>query len=189
MNVTAVISPLWFLAMLAAVALSGAVRWRPGDMLAVLFAGAAVTGGALWLRAQPGGLGIVIGVIAVWRLVGGPSALADRLMCGACAGLAAALHAGHGVHPALAAGLSLAVLVAGRALVRPGPTLRGAGLALAGFVAPAAGLLPDVVAGWRNAETFNRAVGGPVRPIPTWALVWLGLALAAGLVRGLWVRR
>lgn len=190
MSLGFVTSAVWLFALLAAVSLCRASVRRPVEIATI--AGAAAVGlvVAFFLKARPDWVGVVVSAIAFSRLVGRPSALGDNLLSGACLGLAAALYQAQGLAPAVAIGLVAATFAVALWLGLAVKAWRGWGLALAALAAPVAGLLPALAFGWRSAEVLNRtAAESAVRPIPWWALVWVGLALAAGFVRGLWVRR
>ena len=190
MSLGFVTSAVWLFALLAAVSLCRASWRRPGEIAAVVGSAAVMLLAAWWLKARPEWVGVVVSVVAVWRLVGRPSALADNLMSGVCLGLAGALYLAQGVQPALAGGLTAATFGVALWLASAVKEWRGWGLAFAALAAPVAGLSPALAFGWRSAEVLNRAAAeSVVRPSPWWTLMWVGLALAAGVVRGLWVRR
>jgi hypothetical protein len=190
MSLGFVTSAVWLFALLTGVSLCRASVRRPGEIAAVVGSAAVLLLAAYGLKARPEWVGVVVGVIAVWRLIGRPSPLADNLMSGACLGLAGALYVAQGVQPALAVALTVATFGVALWLASAVKDWRGWGLALAALAAPVAGLLPALAFGWRSAQVLNRAAAeSAVRPIPWWTLGWVGLALAAGVVRGLWVRR
>ncbi len=190
MNTSVLVPTVWLLAMVVAVALSGGSVRRAADAVAVTVSAAVWLLASAWLSVQPSWVGIVVGLISAWRLIGKPSLVLDRLMAAACLALAAALHLSHGLDPGLAIGIAAVAILVAMLIARPGPVFRGWALAVAALVAPVVALLPDIVAGWQSAELLNRTVATSVfRPVPLWALVFLGLSLVAGLVRGLWFRR
>ena len=58
------------------------------------------------------------------------------------------------------------------------------------LILPVIGLSGDIVYGWQSAGMLGgaEASGRSVDP-PAWALAIVGLALAAGLVRGVWTSK
>jgi hypothetical protein len=191
MIVSLSVSLLWLLALLAS-----AVHVRDGgrtraNALRVLVAFGLVVLVAGWFSPQPNWVAVLLALGAVWRLIVGPMARAGGVLAGASAGLAAALQVAGGVALWLAVAvravaLGLAFLSAGKAARGgvPGKVLVAVALAI-----PPVGLANDLLFGWHSA-TMLRDAGKIATPVPpAWALGIVGLALAAGLLRGIWIRR
>jgi hypothetical protein len=184
------VSLAWLLAMTTAVLLADASVRRATSLGATAATAAATMLAASWLSPQPGWICILVAVICFWRVVAGISKPA-RLLSGVCVGLAAALHVGHGVSPWIAGLAAGGVLIAALVLAPPAfAVVRPWTLVTIALAAPAVGLAQAVAAGWRSAEALNQnAAEVASRPVPVWVMVWVGAALVAGALRGLWVRR
>lgn len=187
------VSLIWLLAMLvAAVALQDSGRSLRSALMAIL-AFAAALAGALQLNPQPNWIGVLVSLAASWRLIAGPLPRVGALIAGACAGLAAALQIGGGIAIWPAAAVTGGALAIAFLLARPGQgngQLRGHALILAALGAPLAGLLGDLLYGWQSATVLSQEAAQSAAPAPpAWAIAIVGLALAAGLLRGMWIRR
>ncbi|KPL66892.1 hypothetical protein SZ64_01530 [Erythrobacter sp. SG61-1L] len=187
------VSLIWLLAMLAAaVCLQDSGRSLRSAVAAAL-AFAAVLAVALQFNPQPNWIGVLVGVAAGWRLISGPLPRTGSLVAGACAGLAAALQIGGGVDLLPAAAVTGGALTIAFLLARPGRgngQLRGHALILAALGAPLAGLIGDLLYGWQSATVLSQDAAQSAAPAPpAWAIAIVGLALGAGLLRGMWIRR
>ncbi|QKS01194.1 hypothetical protein F9288_17335 [Sphingomonas sp. CL5.1] len=188
------VSLIWLLAMLAAAAHMAAARPAPAGPALAVAAYMLLLWPACLVTPQPNWVGVLIGIAAFWRLIAGPMPRAGPLIAGACAALAAALQVAGGLDYRVAGALGLvALLGAGLAPARaPGGRVafREHVLVVAALAAPAFGLAGDAAYGWRSATMLNRAAGPPhaLAP-PLWALAILALALAAGVIKGFWIRR
>jgi len=187
------VSVIWLFAMLAATAhLRDASRdARNGIAAAVAFAVVAPL--AVWLSPQPNWVGVLLGIGASWRLIAGPLPRFGSLIAGGSAALAAALQIGAGVSPWLALGVTAAALAIAF-LWRPGPAThdgsREVVLVLTALGLPLAGLASDLLFGWVSASMLNVNVSQPVAPAPPeWTLAVVGVAIVAGLIKGVWIKR
>lgn len=175
---------VWFCALLAAVVVSK--QTRP---LSSAFTFGLVAAVASQLRPEPGWIGLLVALIAGWQLVWPSSPRAGPVLAGALAGMAAALHIGAGVAPALASLAAAGALVAGLVLVR-GRALgdrTNASLAISALGALVLGFAPEVASGWQSAQALSQAAatsGGTPAAIPLFVLLLILAALAAGIARG-----
>lgn len=187
------ISLIWLLAMLGAAAYARDAdrKFAPGIVTAIAFVFA--LGAASGLSPQPNWIAVLIGGIAIWRLIAGPSQRAGPAFAGASAGMATALAIAGGVSPWLATALTAGALAAGfamRGARRSDGHRRDALLILVALVVPLIGLAGDIVFGWHSAAMLNReAVAATMPAPPGWAIGIVAVALIAGLVRGAWIRR
>jgi len=187
------VSLIWLLALLAASAhiRQGTMGLRTVLAMALVFA--LVLALALRLAPQPNWIGVLVGLSAMWSLIGGPLPRAGAMLGAACAALAAALQVAAGLTVWIAAPLAALALVAallllGRPVARTG--LRDVVLVVTALGAPAIGLAGDLVYGWHSAAVLNRgAVAQHDIATPAWAVVIVALALLAGALRGLWKHR
>ncbi len=194
MNPALAVSLIWLLAMLAAAAHMAPARLAPAELARAVAAYVLTFWAAPLLSPQPNWVGVLIGVAAFWRLIAGPMPRTGPIVAGACAALAAALQVAGGIPywPAAALGF-VALLGAGLMLGRvPGKRIafREHVLIASALGAPAIGLAGDVAYGWQSATVLNRAAE-PLATLapPVWAIIILALAIIAGAVRGLWIRR
>ncbi|MEJ2411157.1 MAG: hypothetical protein P8Y48_18140 [Novosphingobium sp.] len=188
------VSLIWLLAMLACAAHMAPARLAPSELARAVGAYGLTFAAASFLSPQPNWVGVLIGIAAFWRLISGPMVRIGPGIAGACAALAAALQwsgglpywtsAALGVAALLCAGLVLGRVPEGRV------SFREHVLVMAALAAPAIGLWADVAYGWQSATVLNRAAQ-PVAALtpPVWTIIILVLALAAGVIRGIWVRR
>jgi hypothetical protein len=188
------VSLIWLLAMLAAAAHMAPARLAPAELARAVIAFALIFWVVPYLSPQPNWVGVLVGVAAFWRLIAGPMPRIGPVLAGSCAALAAALQVAGGIPYWLAAALGFAaLLVAGLVLGRV-PIRRIAFrehvLIVSALGAPTIGLAGDVAYGWHSAAVLNRAAAplASVSP-PIWAIIILVLAVVAGAVRGLWIRR
>lgn len=194
MNATMSVSLIWLFAMLASAAHSAPVRRARHALVAGLAAYFTAFGLALQFAPQPNWIGVVIGVIAIWRLIAGPMPRGGNGLAGATAGLGAALAAAGGLPWQLAAGLGGLMLVCAvvmqRFLTRVEAIPREQVLVMTAIGAPLTGLASDLAYGWHSAVTLNHAtVEKTANALPEWVLIIIGLALLAGLIRGAWVQK
>lgn len=151
---------------------------------------AVVTPLALWLSPQPNWVAVLIAAGAFWRLIAGPLPRIGGILAGASAGLVAALQVAGGVTawlavPVTALGLACSYVWSGHV----GRFGDRALLAVA-LATPPIGLANDILFGWQSATMLGRdGVEAAAPSPPAWAIGIVGLALAAGIFRGLWVRR
>ncbi|HTN14288.1 MAG TPA: hypothetical protein VL017_10555 [Devosia sp.] len=187
------VSLIWLLAMLAGAAALQDCRRSRGTLIAAALAFAGALTAAHFVNPQPNWVGVIVGLLASWRLIAGPLPRAAAWIAGACAGLAAALQIAGGVSLLLAAGVTGAALGAALLLTRPGSrsgTMRGAALVAAALGAPVAGLASDLLFGWRSATMLAQDTASATAPHPPmWAIAIVVLALAAGLLKGMWIKR
>lgn len=192
MMVSLSVSLLWLLAMLAAAVHVQDAGRTVGNALRAGLAFIVVLPFASWFSPQPNWVGVLIALGAFWRLIAGPLPRVGGLLAGASVGLAAALQIEGGIAPWLAAsvtalGLACGFLWGGKPVV--GGPREGVLVAVA-IATPPVGLLNDLLFGWHSATMLSRdgiEVAAPAPP--AWAIGITGLALAAGLLRGLWVKR
>lgn len=188
------VSLIWLLAMLSAAAHMAPARLAPAELARAVGAYALMFWAASFVSPQPNWVGVLIGIAAFWRLIAGPMSRTGPLIAGACAGLAAALQAAGGLPFWSSAGLGFfALLGAGLVLGRAPEgriTFREHVLVAAALATPAIGLAADVAYGWQSAAILNRAAQQTTALMPPlWAMTIIALAIAAGAIRGLWVRR
>ncbi|RIV85493.1 hypothetical protein D2V17_10385 [Aurantiacibacter xanthus] len=184
---------IWLLALLAA-----AIHLRDGGrtVRSALWAAAGfalVLPAALWLAPQPNWIAVLVTIGAMARLIAGGGKRSGPLLAGISAGLAASLVAAAGIEPWPAAMVTFAALLAAfglqsgsaRASPRDEHLLVGVALML-----PVVGLSGDLIYGWQAAGMLGEGAkaAGALEP-PVWALAIVGLAIVAGLVRGLWASR
>lgn len=187
------ISLIWLLALLAASAHVQQGGKTVGRLVQGALAFALVLVAALFLSPQPNWIGVLVGVTAMWQLIGGPLTRMSAVLGGACAGLAAALQIAAGLSfwiavPLAAGALLAAGTVLARSTARNG--LRDMVLIVTALATPALGLAGDLVYGWHSAAVLNGgAVAQHDMPTPAWAVVIVALALLAGALRGIWKRR
>ncbi len=187
------VSLIWLLAMLAAAAHMAPPRPGLADLGRAIAVYAATFAAASLVSPQPNWVGVLVGIAAFCRLIAGPMGRAGPVLAGLSAALAASLQGAGGLPFWIAASLGIAALLGGALL--PGRTegraaLRETVLIVAALAAPAIGLAADVAYGWHSATVLNRAAGPVSADMPpVWALAVLALALAAGVLRGFWVRR
>jgi hypothetical protein len=186
------VSVLWLLALVAGFVLfrdcglSLRTCCAAGAALAIAF------GLGIALSPQPNWIGVLVAVIAFWRLIGGAAPRSAPWLAGCCAGLAAALQAGAGVPVWQAGGITTAALalamVAGRA-GRSGLAGEWA-LVVVALAAPVFALAADLSYGWQSAAVLNtQVVRVDAPPPPLWAWIVAGLSLTAGLAIGAWRKR
>lgn len=187
------VSLIWLLALLAA---SAHVQQGEKDIPELVQAGLAfvvVLVVALDFAPQPNWIGVLVGLSAMWQLIGGPLPRVSPLLGGACAGLAAALQVAAGLSFWVAAPLAaIALLAAVAALGRPSARagLRDMVLIVTALATPALGLGGDLVYGWHSAAMLNRGTVAPHEiSTPAWALAIVIVALLAGALRGIWKNR
>lgn len=187
------VSLIWLLAMLAGAAALQDCRRGPGTLLAAALAFAATLAMAHYVNPQPNWIGVIVGLLASWRLIAGPLPRAGAWIAGTCAGLAAALQIAGGVSLLLAAGVTGAALCAAFLFARPASgngAMRGAALVAAALGAPVVGLAGDLLFGWRSATMLAQDTAPAAAPQPpVWAIAIVVLALAAGLLKGMWIKR
>ncbi len=186
------VSLMWLLAMLAAAALVHDSARSMRALLPMGLAFIAVLAVALWLSPQPNWVGVLICIIAIWRIVGGAFPRAGGLLGGVCAGLASALQVAGGVPLGLAGGLAAGALAIAAALPRAPDgrdMTREIMVIVAALAIPLIGLAADLVYGWHSAAVLNRGVAVASASPPGWAIGIVVLALVAGLIKGLWARR
>jgi len=186
------VSLIWLLAMLAAAALVHDAARSARTMLPMGLAFFAILAVALWFSPQPNWVGVLIGVIAIWRLVSGSFPRAGGLLGGVCAGLAAALQVAGGVPLGIAGGLAAGALAIAAALPRAPAgrdMTREIMVIVAALAVPVIGLAADLVYGWHSAAVLNHGVAVTSASPPGWAIGIVTLALVAGLIKGLWARR
>lgn len=187
-----VVSCVWCLTMLVAVALAARPGLRMGDAMAMAAAFALTLLVSRFVGLQLGWIGVLAGLVAGWRLLHGRSRRVDCSAAGVCAGLAAALYVTSAVSLGLSAGISAGGLIAAVGLAQFGREARGHELALAAaaVLTPLVAAGPEVMAGWRSAGLLNHAEqAARGQAIPIWALIFVGAALAAGAAKGLWIRK
>lgn len=186
------VSLMWLLAMLAAAALAHDAPRSARAMLPMGLAFLAVLAVALRFSPQPNWVGVLIGIITIWRLVGGSFPRAGGLLAGMCAGLAAALQVAGGVPLWIAGGLAAGALAIAAALPRMRARrdmTREILVVVAALATPVIGLAADLVYGWHSAAVLNRGAVVATTSPPAWAIGIVALALVAGLIRGIWARR
>ncbi|MEN7538482.1 hypothetical protein [Aurantiacibacter flavus] len=187
------VSLIWMLALIAA-----AMHLRDGGrtLSSALWAAlgfALILPCALWLSPQPNWIAVLVTMGAIWRLIADGGSRLGPLLAGASAGLAAALVATAGIQTWIAGSLSAAALIVAFTLQtgRGSAKWRDEQLMIAvALILPVIGLSGDIVYGWQSAGMLGEgsASGASVDP-PLWALAIVGLALAAGLVRGIWTSK
>lgn len=186
------VSLIWLLAMLAAAVFvhDAARSWRA--MLAAALAFLVTLTVSLWLSPQPNWVGVLVGLVAIWRLVSGPFSRAGGALGGVCAGLAAALQVAGGLPLGIAGclaagGLAIAAILprrpAGRDMTRELMVI------VVALAVPVIGLAADLVYGWHSAAVLNQGVAVASAAPPGWAMAIVAVALVAGLIRGIWARR
>ncbi len=187
---TFAVSCVWLLTMVVALVLGARPIERRSD-LPELAAAFGVTFGALTVYVPPsGGVGFIAGLSAAWSLISADSRHLDRVLAGVCAGAASALYAACGLDRWLALALGAGIMASGLWLIpRREAHARDPMLYSAGLLALAAGLAPDIVAGWHSAHLMNQAVAPTHSAVPLWAAALLVLSLCVGLCAGLWSRR
>ncbi len=185
-----IVSIVWFLAMLGAAVL---VRDAGRAVATTLWAGIGFVGTfplALWLSPQPNWIGVLVGVVAMWRVIGGASARFAPILSGSISGLAASLMVAAGAPSTASVAVTVAVLLLASVL-RPAAAggavaTREHVLALIALATPLVGLLADMLFGWQSAAVLNQQeieINAP--SVPAWGLAIVGLALVVGVVRGL----
>jgi len=187
------VSLIWLLALLAAgahVQLGRKSAAALGGMM-VVFAAVLMVG--VWLSPQPNWIGVLVGLTAMWQLIGGPFDRAGNFLGAVCAALAAALQISGGVPVWLAAPLAAAALLAAAFALNGRPVGGGfrdivlIGTALA---APVIGLAGDIVYGWQSAGALNRSeTAMPDVSMPVWTISIVALALLGGVLRGIWKKQ
>ncbi len=187
------ISLIWLLALLAA---SAHVQQGEKDVAELVQGGlvfALVLAGALFLSPQPNWIGVLVGLTAMWQLIGGPLPRMSAVLGAVCAGLAAALQVAAGLSFWIAVPLAAGALVAGGAVLARSTArngLRDMVFIVTALATPAIGLAGDLVYGWHSAAVLNRGVVAQHDvPTPAWAVVIVALALLAGALRGIWKQR
>jgi hypothetical protein len=180
------VSCVWLLTMVVAVVLAARPVEGRRDLLE-LAAVYAVAFGALSLYVPPSaGVGFIAGLSAGWYLVRPGGSRLDRVLAGVCAGAAAALYAACGLDRWLALMLGAGVMTFGLLLIpRRDAAARETILYLAGPLAVAIGLAPDVAAGWRSARLLNHTTAPAHVLVPLWAAGLLGIALMVGIWVGI----
>jgi len=186
------VSFIWLLAMLASAAFVHDSKHGAAGVFRMALAFPATLAVALWLSPQPNWVGVLVGVIASWRLISGPFGRAGGLFGGVCAGLAAALQVAGGVPLWIAAALAVGALALVAWLPRASASRdlpREMMVVVAALAVPLFGLAADLVYGWHSAAVLNRgaSVGGIMPPV--WAIAIVVLAIVAGAIRGIWARR
>lgn len=181
-------SGVWFLALLGGIVLAGRARDRAGWMMLALGFGPVALLSSVFAPTS-GWIGLLVGLIAGWRLLWKPSVKIDGASAGAMVGMAVALHLGHEVHLPVALIVAVGSLIAGlllagrSALTGPG----GSCLAIVALAAPAIGLAPEVASGWRSVQGLSGSAAGPISApavMPLYVLLLIGAALIAGILRG-----
>jgi hypothetical protein len=193
MMVSLSVSFLWLLALAAAAVHAQDGRRTLGNGLRMAAAFVLVTPAALWLSPQPNWIGVLMALGVFWRLIAGPLPRIGGVLGGASAALAAALQIAAGAAPWLAIGLTIVAL--GGAFWwggnrDSGMRRREALLVGIAILLPPVALLGDILFGWQSAAVLGQgAVDLSASAPPAWAIAVLALALLAGLMKGLWVRR
>jgi len=185
------VSLIWLLAMLAAAAFVHDSGRGAIGVLRMALAFPVTLAVALWLSPQPNWVGVLIGVMAIWRLIAGPFGRVGGLLGGVCAGLAAALQVAGGVPLWIAAALAAGALALVAWLPRGSANrdLPREMMVVIALAVPLAGLAGDLVYGWHSAAVLNRGASAPSVPPPAWAIAIAALALVAGAIRGIWIKR
>lgn len=193
MMISLSVSFLWLLALAAAAvhAQDGGRTLGNGLRMAVAFA--LVLPAALWLSPQPNWIGVLLALGVFWRLITGSLPRVGGVLGGASAALATALQIAAGAVPWLAVGLTVVALVCAFAWGgnRDGGMRRREALLVGiAILLPPVALLGDILFGWQSAAVLGQGAADLSAPAPpAWAIAVLGLALLAGLLKGLWVRR
>lgn len=190
MPASLIVSLIWMLAMVGAVAQTDSEHVAPVKLVVASGAFGAALFGALMLSPQPNWVGLCVGLLVARRLIAGPDRRLDLPMAGVITGLVAALEVAAGLQTGIAVGLSIAALVAGAFLLRGGAARWREGmLVAAALLAPVIGLASDLTYGWHSAAVLNRAEPLRASVPPGWTLAVVALALGAGLLTGLRKRR
>ena len=188
------VSLIWLLAMLSAAAHMAPVRLTLVELARAAGAYALTFWAASLVSPQPNWVGVIIGIASFWRLIAGPMVWMGPLVAGACAALAAALHAAGGLPFWPSAALGIFALLGGGFMLGRAPggrmVLREHVLVATALATPAIGLAADIAYGWQSAAILNRAAqpAAALMP-PLWAMTIIVLAITAGAIRGLWARR
>lgn len=185
------VSMLWLLGMLAALSFAQDAERTLGSGVKMAITFGLVIPLASWLTPQPNWIAVLLACAACWRLIAGPMRKTGPFFAGASAALVAALQIAGGISlwlaiPVTALGLVLAFLWnSGPRSPRWEWVMVGVALAL-----PPVGLANDILYGWHSATVLNQETAeAAANTPPAWAIVIIGAALIAGLVRGYWVKR
>jgi hypothetical protein len=193
MMLSLVVSMIWLLAMMAATAHAQQSAPRIASLLQAGLAFAVVLACALLVSPQPNWVGVLVGLTAMWQLIGGPIPRFSAALSGACAALGAALQVGAGLPlwfaaPLGAGALFVALLVFWRVRARAGP--HDLVLIVTALATPAIGLAGDLAYGWHSAAVLNLDLAQKTDVhIPGWAIAVVILALLAGAFKGIWKRK
>jgi len=185
------VSLLWLFAMLSAAAhFQDAGRGFAGALGGALTF-AIVYPLAIALSPQPNWIGVLIGLAAWWRLITGRLPRMGGVLAGSCAALAAALQTAGGASPWMTVTVAAVALLAAFIYAGAGRSAvaRQTMLMVCALGAPIVGLAGDMLYGWQSATMLNRGIAVAAPSPPVWAIIIVGLAIVAGLVRGYWIRR
>lgn len=190
---TPVVSAIWLLCIFTAAALP---RSGQGLHYGALLAGFAVAGAfAFGLAPASGGIGLLAGAVALWQLLSPSSGRWPDALAGVLGGLGVFLHALLGAPVAAAAVPALLLTLLARHLVQADPRfapadMRTQALLGASLVSPVLAAWPALIEGWHSARALNQPLQEAQDPsMPGWVWPVVGLAMVAGIVRGLMVRR
>ncbi len=145
----------------------------------------------MWLMPQPEWIAGLLAIAAMWAVLRPLGHNQSAGFAGLFAGLAASLFSASGAGLPLAIGASIALLALAVLVFRKSTTIstRGAGWTLA-CVAGASvvfATVAGVIDGWRSAEALNRTfVEAEAISVPVWAALFAIVAIAAGVLRGVW---
>lgn len=194
MSSPSLISVLWLLCMLAAVANVVAGNARRVDGLWIVLAFGLVFSAVHGRSLEPSWIGLCVGLSAGILLFASPPEWARLSMAGALGALAANLYIGQGANEWIVAPACFALIALVFAFARGGryassPT-QTALLVLLGLAAPLAAAAPGVLSGWQSAQALNQSGHAGAAPaIPALAWQFVAGSLFLGVIHGLWARR
>jgi zinc transporter ZupT len=194
MSPPSLISVLWLLCMLAAVANVAGGSVRRIDGLWIVLAFGLVLALAHGRSLDPSWIGLCVGLSAGILLFAPPPEWVRLAVAGALSALASNLYISQGANEWIVApacfgliALVFALAYGGRYASSPTQT---ALLVLLGLAAPVVAAAPGILSGWQSAQALNQSGHSGATPaIPALAWQFVAGSLFLGVIHGLWARR
>jgi hypothetical protein len=149
---------------------------------------------SLLLSPQPNWVGVLLLLIALWRVAKGARQTRDVMLAALCAALVSSLQIAGGLSHEVAVIVAVFGLICGAILPRGGGAVASADMATGRIMAAAllaffAGMASDFLYGWNAALVIMAKDSAPIAALPSWTVGIIMLALVAGMIRGMMAKR